>query len=188
MRHRFQNLAILALTLSIGAGSMAVNPAGPDAPCYAGEPPSPTPSGSVASWKTASATGVFRFKPLGLSSLRPHATDAFRAGSPTSIDQLVWEHPLLSAIDGLPIKPNIKRHSIIADRRRRPGPDGGDGLVPYASANDPRATSELVVTAGHLCLDSLEVIGEVARSLKEHATDRDPPIRISRPDERSRGM
>ncbi|MGP0069796.1 MAG: esterase/lipase family protein [Isosphaeraceae bacterium] len=120
----------------------------------------------------------------GPDAFRP----AFRVGLPTSIDQLVWEHPLLLAIDGLPIKPTINRHSIIADRRRQPGTVGGDGLVPYASAHDPGATSELVVTAGHLCLDNLEVIGEVARILKEHASDRDLPVRVSRPDERSREM
>ncbi len=38
-------------------------------------------------------------------------TPGFRARLPTSIDELAWEHPLLLAIDGLPIDPNVKRHS-----------------------------------------------------------------------------
>jgi pimeloyl-ACP methyl ester carboxylesterase len=94
----------------------------------------------------------------------------FRAGLPTSIDELAWEHPLLLAIDGLPIDPNVKRHSIIADLCSTSHPGGGDGLVPYASAHHPGATSELLINAGHYCLEIPGVIGEVARILKEHAT------------------
>ena len=44
-------------------------------------------------------------------------TPTFRAGLPTSLDQLAWEHPLLLAIDSLPIDQVVKRHSIIADQR-----------------------------------------------------------------------
>ena len=95
----------------------------------------------------------------------------FRAGIPTCIDQLVWEHPLLLAIDGLPIDPRIKRHSIIADRRNPPLPHGGDGEVPYASSHLPGVASELLVSGWHLCLTNPEVVGEVARFLKEHAAD-----------------
>ncbi len=87
-----------------------------------------------------------------------------------SLDQLAWDNPLLLAIDGLPIESNIKRHSIIAVQGRYPGPGKGDGLVSYASAHHVGATSELIVNAGHVCLDNPEVIGEVARILKEHAT------------------
>jgi pimeloyl-ACP methyl ester carboxylesterase len=111
---------------------------------------------------------------------------AFRAGLPTSIDQLGWRDPLLSSIDRLSIDSRVRRHSIIADRRKPPSHDGSDGLVPYASAHDPGATSELLVTAGHVCLDYPEVIGEVARILKQHATDRDSLLRASESDERSR--
>jgi pimeloyl-ACP methyl ester carboxylesterase len=102
---------------------------------------------------------------------------AFRAGLPTSIDELAWEHPLLMAIDGLPIDPRVERHSIIADRRTPPWTDGGDGLVPYASAHHPGATSELMVSAGHLCLENPEVIGEVARILEGHAAHGRPTRR-----------
>ena len=74
MRRAFQNLAILVSILPIGAGSMTVGPAGPEAPGSAAKHPSTSPSaGSGAGRGTAAATGEFRFKPLGLSSLRPHA-------------------------------------------------------------------------------------------------------------------
>ncbi len=97
-------------------------------------------------------------------------TPLFLSGLATSLDQLAWDSPLLLAIDRLPIDRDVKRHSIIADQVRLPGTDKGDGLVPYASAHHAGATSELIVNAGHLCLDNPEVIAEMARILKEHAT------------------
>jgi pimeloyl-ACP methyl ester carboxylesterase len=106
-----------------------------------------------------------------LASNGPDAfTPTFRAGMPTSLDELSWEHPLLLAIDGLPFNADVKRHSIIADLRKTGRPGEGDGLVPYASAHHPGANSELLVNAGHCCLDNRVVIGEVARILKEHTT------------------
>jgi len=97
-------------------------------------------------------------------------TRTFSEGLATSIDELGWEHPLLLAIDGLPINPSVKRHSIIAERYRTVRPGGGDGQVPYASAHHPGAVSELIVHAGHYCVEDSRVIEEVARILKEHAT------------------
>jgi pimeloyl-ACP methyl ester carboxylesterase len=106
-----------------------------------------------------------------LASNGPDAfTPRFRAGFPSSIDELAWEQPLLLAIDSLPFDADVNRHSIIADLRKTARPDGGDGFVPYASAHHPGATSELLVNAGHCCLDHPGVIGEVARILREHAT------------------
>lgn len=107
----------------------------------------------------------------GSGALRPER----QKGLPTGIDQLAWGHPLLLAIDGLPIDPSIKQHSIIADRRNPPRPNGSDGQVPYASSHLAGATSELLVSGGHYCLANPDVIGEIARILKEHATDRDRP-------------
>jgi len=106
-----------------------------------------------------------------LASNGPDAfTRTFREGLATSIDELAWEHPLLLAIDSLPIDPNVKRHSIIADLCSTVRPGRGDGQVPYASAHHPGAASELIVPAGHYCLEDSRVIKEVARILKEHAT------------------
>jgi pimeloyl-ACP methyl ester carboxylesterase len=145
---------------------------------HRGSPLDREPIRAVASRFVPPSDGLQREYASLLASNDPDAfRPAFRAGLPTSIDQLVWEHPLLLAIDGLPIEPKVQRHSIIADRRKTPRADGGDGLVPYASAHHPGAASELLVSAGHLCLENPDVIGEVARILKEHATRQDPPIR-----------
>jgi pimeloyl-ACP methyl ester carboxylesterase len=106
-----------------------------------------------------------------LASNGPDAfTPVFRTRLSTSIDELSWGHPLLLAIDDLPFNADVKRHSIIADLRKTVRPGGGDGLVPYASAHHPGADSELLVNAGHCCLDNLDVIGEIARILREHVT------------------
>jgi pimeloyl-ACP methyl ester carboxylesterase len=106
-----------------------------------------------------------------LASNGPDAfTPNFLAGRATSLDQLTCDNPLLLAIDGLPIDPDVKRHSIIAELGGLPGTGKGDGLVSYASAHHVGATSELIVNAGHVCLENPEVIREVARILKEHAT------------------
>jgi pimeloyl-ACP methyl ester carboxylesterase len=96
-------------------------------------------------------------------------TSAFRDGSTTCLDQLAWQHPLLLAIDGLPAARDVNRHSVIADQRRPPRPDGGDGFVEYASAHQRNVTSELLVNSGHFCLENPEAISEILRILKEHA-------------------
>jgi pimeloyl-ACP methyl ester carboxylesterase len=93
----------------------------------------------------------------------------FRAGLATSLDQLAWESPLLLAIDKLPIDPLVRRHSIIAEQDVPVGPIKGDGLVSRDSARHEGAESELVVPAGHFCLDNPQVIAEVARILRKHA-------------------
>jgi pimeloyl-ACP methyl ester carboxylesterase len=90
----------------------------------------------------------------------------FRHGLPSSIDELQWEAPFLKGLFELSPSPDVKLHSIIAvrpDRRERT-----DGLVSYASAHLDGASSELVISAGHLCQDHPEVIREVRRVLLEH--------------------
>ena len=50
-----------------------------------------------------------------LASNGPEAfTPIFLAGLATNLDQIAWDNPLLLAIDGLPMEPDVKRHSIIA--------------------------------------------------------------------------
>jgi pimeloyl-ACP methyl ester carboxylesterase len=93
----------------------------------------------------------------------------FRAGLVTSLDQLAWENPLLLAIDKLPIDPLVRRHSIIAEGSMLPGSLRGDGLVSRESAHHEGAESEVIVNAGHICLENAQVIAEVARILKDHA-------------------
>jgi pimeloyl-ACP methyl ester carboxylesterase len=142
---------------------------------HRGSPLDIKPVRFVASRLVRPAVGSQRAHASLLASNDPAALrPAFRAGLPTSIDELAWEHPLLLAIDSLPIEPSVKRHSIIADRSQPPRADGGDGLVPCASAHHPGATSEFLVSAGHLCLENPDVIGEVARILEEHVAHQCP--------------
>ena len=90
MRHAFLNPAILALTLPIGAGSMADDPAGPNAQSSAATPAATTTTGS-GSGREAASTGRLHFKPLGLSSFRPHATGRI----PVVLVHGLWAGPRL---------------------------------------------------------------------------------------------
>ncbi len=90
---------------------------------------------------------------------------AFRATPSTSVGELEPDSPLLAALIELGIDPAVDFHSIIASR----GPGTGDGIVPLASARLDGVESELVVRAGHVCLEEREVIREAARILAEHA-------------------
>jgi pimeloyl-ACP methyl ester carboxylesterase len=94
--------------------------------------------------------------------------ERLRNGLPTSIDELEWGSPILAGLWELKIPADVKIHSIIADRRDPPGAGGGDGLVPYDSAHLDGVTTELLVSAGHLCQDKPAVIREVRRILAEH--------------------
>ncbi len=96
-------------------------------------------------------------------------TEFFRKGLPTSVDELEWHSPILMGLDDLGLPPAIKVHSIIADRRDPPAAGGSDGIVPYDSAHIDGATSELLVSSGHLCQERPAVIAEVRRILLEHA-------------------
>ena len=67
--------------------------------------------------------------------------------------------------------PALRVHTIIAVRPDSPPGHRTDGLVSYESARVAGATSEKLVTAGHLCQDRSEVISEVRRILLEHLVD-----------------
>jgi hypothetical protein len=91
-----------------------------------------------------------------------------RGGLPTSIDELEWGSPILTALSELALAADVKSHSIIADRRDPPGAGGGDGLVSYESAHLDGVASESFVSSGHLCQAHPAVIREVRRILAEH--------------------
>jgi pimeloyl-ACP methyl ester carboxylesterase len=103
--------------------------------------------------------------------------EPFRKVLPSSIDELEWESPILTALSELAHPPALRVHTIIAVRPGSPPGDRTDGVVSYESAHVAGATSEKLVTAGHLCQDSLEVISEVRRILLEHAGLPEPPGR-----------
>jgi pimeloyl-ACP methyl ester carboxylesterase len=96
--------------------------------------------------------------------------EGFRKGLPNSIEELEWEAPFLRSLSDSPAAPGLKFHSIIAVRPDRLQADRTDGLVSYASAHLESASSEIVISAGHLCQDHSDVISEVRRVLVEHRT------------------
>ena len=88
----------------------------------------------------------------------------FRSRPPTSVGELEPGSPLITSLNELGIDPAVGFHSIIPSRGR----GTGDGIVPLASAHLEGAASELLVRAGHVCLEERDVIRETARILAEH--------------------
>ncbi|MGZ6053328.1 MAG: esterase/lipase family protein [Isosphaeraceae bacterium] len=103
--------------------------------------------------------------------------EPFRKVLPSSIDELEWESPILTALSELAHPPALRVHTIIAVRPDSLPGHRTDGVVSYESAHVAGASSEKLVSAGHLCQDSLEVISEVRRILLEHAGLPEPPGR-----------
>jgi pimeloyl-ACP methyl ester carboxylesterase len=86
----------------------------------------------------------------------------------TSADELAFRNPLLLRFCDLSLDSSIRSHSVIADLRDPPRPDGTDGLVPYASSHLEGVVSELLVHGLHICVNQPAVIAEVRRILIEH--------------------
>jgi hypothetical protein len=84
-----------------------------------------------------------------------------------SLDSLIPDAPVISAIKDMPMRPGVRLHSILGDRARR-GPlnRSSDGVVPYASSHLPQAESEVIVPASHTgTLKRRETIAELVRIL-----------------------
>ncbi len=87
---------------------------------------------------------------------------------PTSIDNLKATDPFIRAAAGLPLRPGVVYHSIIAQRDVEvPLAQSDDGLVPYWSAHLPGAASELVVPSWHSVQETSQAVLEVRRILHE---------------------
>jgi pimeloyl-ACP methyl ester carboxylesterase len=99
-------------------------------------------------------------------------SERVRGGLPTSIEELEWGSPALTALSELGLTAGVPAHSIIADPHDPPRAGGSDGLVPYESAHLDGVASEVLVSSGHLCQGHPAVIREVRRILAAHA---DPP-------------
>jgi hypothetical protein len=93
----------------------------------------------------------------------------FRGQLATSAAELAPGHPLLRRLCDLGTDSSVRLHSVIADRRDPPRPDGTDGIVPYSSSHLGSVVSELLVHAGHICLNDPAVTREVRRILIEHS-------------------
>jgi pimeloyl-ACP methyl ester carboxylesterase len=103
--------------------------------------------------------------------------DAGAPGSPTSVDQLSWDHPLLLDLERARATGGVPVHSIIAALGEPFAEGATDGLVPVASARLGYARSEFVVRSPHVCYQHPEVIREVDRILGEHAAEPARPLR-----------
>ncbi|MBP7950902.1 MAG: hypothetical protein KA004_14720 [Verrucomicrobiales bacterium] len=109
---------------------------------------------------------VAKFMLLGPAMLNPEL-QRFRSLGLRSVDMLSPHHPWFKALAKCPIK--VPFHSIVADRGKGTGPDGGDGLVPCWSAHLDGAASEKVVPHGHNCTMQPVVVAEICRILRLHA-------------------
>jgi pimeloyl-ACP methyl ester carboxylesterase len=90
-------------------------------------------------------------------------------GVPTSIDLLSPSSPALELLAARTAPTGVVYHSIIG-RQSGEGMDGGDGIVPYASAHIDGVASELVVPASHCVVHHHpRAVLEVCRILREHA-------------------
>jgi pimeloyl-ACP methyl ester carboxylesterase len=101
--------------------------------------------------------------------------NASALGSPTSVDQLAWDHPLLQDLERARAIAGVPYHSIIAALGVSTAEGATDGLVPVASARLGGARSEVVVRTHHICFQHPEVIREVRRVLGEHTAELDRP-------------
>jgi pimeloyl-ACP methyl ester carboxylesterase len=95
---------------------------------------------------------------------------------PTSIDLLDPQHPLLQAVDQLPIDDHVQIHTIAGKWLYTMGPGGGDGVVPLSSAVHPQAQSELVINASHTAVHrDPKSIDEIWAILRDHANGMPTP-------------
>jgi pimeloyl-ACP methyl ester carboxylesterase len=86
-----------------------------------------------------------------------------------SLKALDPDNPLLHALDNVPLNPQVRLHSIIADHDAPGNTHGSDLIVPYESSHLPQAESELIIHGTHACTAEPLAIREVRRILLQHA-------------------
>ena len=96
---------------------------------------------------------------------------AQRKSLPDSVQSLQPAHPILQALDTLPIASHVTFHSIIGDRGKGNTPNSSDGIVPYWSSRLDGAASETIVPSGHSSHKHPEGIAELRRILLLHLED-----------------
>jgi pimeloyl-ACP methyl ester carboxylesterase len=90
--------------------------------------------------------------------------------APTSVDLLEPANPMLDALEQMPYRPCVRRHSIIGNGGGLLGGEPSDGVVPVPSARQRCVCSELYVRARHTQIHhEPETIAELGRILTEHA-------------------
>ena len=83
------------------------------------------------------------------------------------LEELSPKVPTLWAIDAIPFRADVPRHSIIGNIKKAT-PGGTDGVVEYSSSHRDDVRSELVVQSGHSVQTHPVAIYEVRRILLEH--------------------
>jgi pimeloyl-ACP methyl ester carboxylesterase len=82
-----------------------------------------------------------------------------------AIDNLRTDSPILTALDRIPIQPDVRYHSIIP---LIGGTSDTDGVVEYRSSHLDGAMSERIFAGTHLSQQDPAVIVELNRILREH--------------------
>jgi pimeloyl-ACP methyl ester carboxylesterase len=155
------------------AGASGPTPGGPEAPQVGRLIFIATPHrGSPVDTGVVRSVGAWLAHAVSPSIVARRAGDVADApGSPTSVDQLTWDHPLLRDLERARAATGVPSHSIIAALREPTAEGATDGLVPVASARLGGVRSEVVVQAPHACFQHPEVIREVHRVLGELAAE-----------------
>ena len=91
----------------------------------------------------------------------------FEARIKNGLEELSPKVPTLWAIDAIPLRPDVPRHSIIGNNKKDT-PGGSDGVVEYSSSHRDDVRSELVVQSGHSVQTNPVAVYEVRRILLEH--------------------
>ena len=91
----------------------------------------------------------------------------FEARLKNGLEELSPKVPTVWAIDSIPFRPDVPRHSIIGNNKKAT-PGGSDGVVEYSSSHRDDVRSELVVHSGHSVQTHPVAIYEVRRILLEH--------------------
>ena len=88
---------------------------------------------------------------------------------PTSIMNMDPDNPFLKTLDGFPLPPDVKGHTIIAVKPgEEPLERGSDGVVEYTSARLDGVESQFILRWNHSCQAHPRTIGEVRRILRAH--------------------
>jgi len=100
--------------------------------------------------------------------VRMMPNDRAKPGFLSSISSLSPNNPTYKALEKMPFRTGIHRHSIIGDRGKGDLPNSSDGFVPYWSSHLAPVDSELIIPCDHCVPDHPATADEVARILRLH--------------------
>jgi hypothetical protein len=87
---------------------------------------------------------------------------------PSAVDNMSPRNNFIRTLQGIPLAPTVKAHSIISVEGDGPIESGDDGVVQYSSAHIDGVESEVVVRSEHSTQGRPETIEEVRRILRLH--------------------